>query len=93
VSSGLFRSMTTRWSFSPLDEGGGDGADDGSGLPPSEGVVVDFAIDFEVRDPMHAAAVSVVFDDVARSQIQAFEKRCRQLALQKSYPAAKGARE
>ena len=92
VSSGLFRSMTTRWSFSPLDEAD-EGGDDGSGLPRSEGVVVDFEIDFEVRDPLHAAAVSVVFDDVARSQIQAFEKRCRQLALQKSYPAAKGAKE
>ena len=78
VSSGLFRSMTTTWKFSPLDDD--EDEDPVTGLP-AEGVIVDFEIDFEVKDPMHAAAVSVVFDDVARSQIQAFEKRCRQLAL------------
>lgn len=81
VSSGLFRSMTTTWKFTPLE---GDDLDDDTGLPASDGVVVDFEIDFEVKEPMHAAAVSVVFDDVARSQIQAFEKRCRQLALLKT---------
>ena len=78
VSSGLFRSMTTTWKFSPLDDD--EDEDPVTGLPAA-GVIVDFEIDFEVKDPMHAAAVSVVFDDVARSQIQAFEKRCRQLAL------------
>lgn len=81
VSSGLFRSMTTTWKFTPLE---GDALDDDTGIPASDGVVVDFEIDFEVKEPMHAAAVSVVFDDVARSQIQAFEKRCRQLALLKT---------
>ena len=90
VSSGLFRSMTTTWTFSPLDDDDADGDDALSGLPPSDGVVVDFEIDFEVKDPMHAAAVSVVFDDVARSQIQAFEKRCRQLALENASFHAKG---
>jgi len=81
VSSGLFESMTTTWTFTPLDGEEEDGGD--SEIPSSDGVIVDFEIDFAVRDPMHAAAVGVVFDDVARSQIQAFEKRCRQLALKK----------
>ena len=47
------------------------------GFPASDGVVVDFEIDFEVNDPVHAAAVSVVFKDVASAQISAFEKRVR----------------
>ena len=81
VSSGLFRSMTTTWKFTPLE---GDASEEDTGLPASDGVVVDFEIDFEVKEPMHAAAVSVVFDDVARSQIQAFEARCRSLALLKT---------
>jgi coenzyme Q-binding protein COQ10 len=58
---------TTKGDIAPLDIDGG--------------VIVDFEIDFQVRDPMHAAAVRVVFDDVAKSQIQAFEKRCKHLAL------------
>jgi len=87
VSSGLFRSMTTTWKFSPLDE---DDDDPVAGLPAADGVIVDFEIDFEVKDPMHAAAVSVVFDDVARSQIQAFEKRCRQLALRGGLERGRG---
>ncbi len=85
VSSGLFKSMTTTWRFQNLsdaasEEGEGE-EDDGLGLPASDGVVVDFEIDFEVNDPVHAAAVSVVFKDVASAQISAFEKRVRSLAL------------
>jgi len=86
VSSGLFKSMTTTWTFQTLADAGADVGeeedDDGLGLPPaSDGVVVDFEIDFEVNDPVHAAAVSVVFKDVAAAQISAFEKRVRSLAL------------
>ena len=83
VSSGLFKSMTTTWTFQTLADAGADSEeeDDGLGLPASDGVVVDFEIDFEVNDPVHAAAVSVVFKDVAAAQISAFEKRVRSLAL------------
>ena len=85
VSSGLFKSMTTTWRFQNLSdaasEEGEEEEDDGLGLPASDGVVVDFEIDFEVNDPVHAAAVSVVFKDVASAQISAFEKRVRSLAL------------
>ena len=83
VSSGLFKSMTTTWTFQTLADAGADSEeeDDGLGLPASDGVVVDFEIDFEVNDPVHAAAVSVVFKDVASAQISAFEKRVRSLAL------------
>ena len=84
VSSGLFKSMTTTWRFQNLSDAAseeGEGEDDVLGLPASDGVVVDFEIDFEVNDPVHAAAVSVVFKDVASAQISAFEKRVRSLAL------------
>jgi len=84
VSSGLFKSMTTTWTFQKLSDAGADleeEEDDGLGLPMGDGVVVDFEIDFEVNDPVHAAAVSVVFKDVAAAQISAFEKRVRSLAL------------
>jgi len=84
IASGLFRSMRTTWTFTPLDgEGEGTSANVAASAIPGmdDGVIVDFEIDFEVKDAMHAAAVSVVFDDVAKSQIQAFEKRCKQLAL------------
>jgi coenzyme Q-binding protein COQ10 len=76
--------MTTTWTFQKLSDAGADleeEEDDGLGLPMSDGVVVDFEIDFEVNDPVHAAAVSVVFKDVAAAQISAFEKRVRSLAL------------
>ena len=89
VKSGLFENMTTTWRFTPLDgdededdEGGHAKGDDAKAREVTGGgVIVDFEIDFHVRDPMHAAAVSMVFDDVAKSQINAFEKRCKQLAL------------
>jgi len=84
VSSGLFKSMTTTWTFQKLSDAGADleeEEDDGLGIPMGDGVVVDFEIDFEVNDPVHAAAVSVVFKDVAAAQISAFEKRVRSLAL------------
>ena len=92
VKSGLFENMTTTWRFTPLDGDEGDEDDDVAGghakgddakarEVTDGGVIVDFEIDFQVRDPMHAAAVSMVFDDVANSQINAFEKRCKQLAL------------
>ena len=67
MSSTQTTTTTTKGDIAPLDIDGG--------------VIVDFEIDFQVRDPMHAAAVRVVFDDVAKSQIQAFEKRCKHLAL------------
>ena len=89
VKSGLFENMTTTWRFTPLDgdedeedEDGRAKGDDAKAREVTDGgVIVDFEIDFQVRDPMHAAAVSMVFDDVANSQINAFEKRCKQLAL------------
>ena len=40
---------------------------------------MDFEIAFKVKSSAHAAALSVFFEDVANTQIQAFEKRCRSL--------------
>lgn len=63
VLSGLFRSMTTTWKFSSFDD------DEDEDLVMGlfvEGVIVDFEIDFEVKDFMYVVVVSVVFDDVVR---------------------------
>ena len=46
--------------------------------------VVDFEIQFKVRSSAHAAALSIFFEDVANTQIQAFEKRCRTLMIKNS---------
>ena len=84
----LFEKMRTVWRFRELEEEEED-VDSDSGKEnddaslkenkPVVSTVVDFEIAFKVKSSTHAAALSVFFEDVANTQIQAFEKRCRSL--------------
>lgn len=40
---------------------------------------VEFEIEFSVSNPLVAQAVRVVFDDVSRQQVKAFEARCKKV--------------
>ena len=90
----LFEKMRTVWRFRELEEeeeeeeeeedvdsDSGKENDDASlkENKPVVSTVVDFEIAFKVKSSTHAAALSVFFEDVANTQIQAFEKRCRSL--------------
>ena len=85
----LFEKMRTVWRFRELEEEEEEDVDSDSGKEnddaslkenkPVVSTVVDFEIAFKVKSSTHAAALSVFFEDVANTQIQAFEKRCRSL--------------
>ena len=87
----LFEKMKTVWRFRELEEDEEDEDEDDSDKENEKekkntttrkrnvSTVVDFEIAFKVKSSAHAAALSVFFEDVANTQIQAFEKRCRSL--------------
>jgi coenzyme Q-binding protein COQ10 len=87
----LFEKMKTVWRFRELEEDEEDEDEDDSDEENEKekknattrkrnvSTVVDFEIAFKVKSSAHAAALSVFFEDVANTQIQAFEKRCRSL--------------
>lgn len=86
----LFEKMKTVWRFRELEEDEEDEDEDDSNEENEKekkntkrkrnvSTVVDFEIAFKVKSSAHAAALSVFFEDVANTQIQAFEKRCRSL--------------
>ena len=85
----LFEKMKTVWRFRELEEEEEEDVNDGESRKENEekltrqkknvSTVVDFEIAFKVKSSAHAAALSVFFEDVANTQIQAFEKRCRSL--------------
>ena len=85
----LFEKMKTVWRFRELEEEEEEDVNDVESRKENEekltrqkknvSTVVDFEIAFKVKSSAHAAALSVFFEDVANTQIQAFEKRCRSL--------------
>ena len=84
----LFEKMKTVWRFRELEEDEEDEDEDDSNEENEKAntkrkrnvsTVVDFEIAFKVKSSAHAAALSVFFEDVANTQIQAFEKRCKSL--------------
>ena len=85
----LFEKMKTVWRFRALEEEEEEDVNDVESRKENEekltrqkknvSTVVDFEIAFKVKSSAHAAALSVFFEDVANTQIQAFEKRCRSL--------------
>lgn len=76
----LFEKMKTVWRFRELEEEEEEDVNDvESRKKKNVSTVVDFEIAFKVKSSAHAAALSVFFEDVANTQIQAFEKRCRSL--------------
>ena len=85
----LFEKMKTVWRFRELEEEEEEDVNDVESKKENEekltrqkknvSTVVDFEIAFKVKSSAHAAALSVFFEDVANTQIQAFEKRCRSL--------------
>ena len=85
----LFEKMKTVWRFRELNEEEEEDVNDVESRKENEekltrqkknvSTVVDFEIAFKVKSSAHAAALSVFFEDVANTQIQAFEKRCRSL--------------
>lgn len=76
----LFEKMKTVWRFRELEEEEEEDVNDVENRKKKNvSTVVDFEIAFKVKSSAHAAALSVFFEDVANTQIQAFEKRCRSL--------------
>ena len=75
----LFEKMKTVWRFRELEEEEEEDVNDVENRKKKISTVVDFEIAFKVKSSAHAAALSVFFEDVANTQIQAFEKRCRSL--------------
>ena len=76
----LFEKMKTVWRFRELEEEEEEDVNDVENRKKKNvSTVVDFEIAFKVKNSAHAAALSVFFEDVANTQIQAFEKRCRSL--------------
>ena len=83
----LFEKMKTVWRFRELEEDEDEDDSDEENEKEKKNTtrkrnvstVVDFEIAFKVKSSAHAAALSVFFEDVANTQIQAFEKRCRSL--------------
>ena len=76
----LFEKMKTVWRFRELEEEEEEDVSDVENRKKKNvSTVVDFEIAFKVKSSAHAAALSVFFEDVANTQIQAFEKRCRSL--------------
>ena len=76
----LFEKMKTVWRFRELEEEEDEDVNDVENRKKKNvSTVVDFEIAFRVKSSAHAAALSVFFEDVANTQIQAFEKRCRSL--------------
>ena len=76
----LFEKMKTVWRFRELEEEEEEDVNDVENRKRKNvSTVVDFEIAFKVKSSAHAAALSVFFEDVANTQIQAFEKRCRSL--------------
>ncbi len=72
--------MKTVWRFRELEEEEEEDVNDVENRKKKNvSTVVDFEIAFKVKSSAHAAALSVFFEDVANTQIQAFEKRCRSL--------------
>ncbi|CAM9293443.1 unnamed protein product [Phaeothamnion confervicola] len=65
LDSSLFSKLRSSWRFS---EG-----------PFPRSSRVDFDVEFEVHNPVAAAAVGSFFRDVTLQQVKAFERRCRQL--------------
>eukprot|EP00903_Cladosiphon_okamuranus_P018042 g16603.t1 len=73
VHSRLFSSLDSTWSFRP-------------GNAPNT-TLIDFSVEFEVKNLLAAQAMDVFFDEVALQQVKAFERRCRH--LYGASPAAK----
>eukprot|EP00118_Oscarella_pearsei_P008373 m.42711 g.42711 ORF g.42711 m.42711 type:complete len:185 (+) comp33379_c0_seq3:2379-2933(+) len=65
VASGdkLFKKLITEWNMTPADEK----------------CLVDFKIAFQFRSALHSKLATVFFDEVARTMVAAFEKRCADL--------------
>eukprot|EP00617_Octactis_speculum_P008087 CAMPEP_0185780276 /NCGR_PEP_ID=MMETSP1174-20130828/98597_1 /TAXON_ID=35687 /ORGANISM="Dictyocha speculum, Strain CCMP1381" /LENGTH=453 /DNA_ID=CAMNT_0028469777 /DNA_START=132 /DNA_END=1493 /DNA_ORIENTATION=+ len=63
IDSSVFSKMDSRWTFKESS-------------PHSAATDVEFEIEFEVKNPMIASAVSTFFEDAARQQVQAFKARC-----------------
>lgn len=61
--SGPFRHLENRWTFAPA----------------AQGTLVDFAIAFEIRNPLVHAAVAGAFDLALREMAHAFERRAEAL--------------
>ncbi|CAM9361413.1 unnamed protein product [Scytosiphon promiscuus] len=65
VHSRLFSSLDSTWRFRP-------------GSTPNT-TLIDFSVEFEVKNLLAAQAMDVFFDEVALQQVKAFERRCRYL--------------
>ncbi|CAM9752482.1 unnamed protein product, partial [Laminaria digitata] len=73
IDSRLFSSLDSTWRFRP-----GKAANT---------TLVDFSVEFEVKNLLAAQAMDVFFEEVALQQVKAFERRCRH--LYGASPAAK----
>ena len=62
---GLFQRLVSTWRFKP-------------GRAPDE-TAVEFDLDFKVNSVVHSQVVALVFEEVSRLQIGAFESRCDEL--------------
>ncbi|CAM9197640.1 unnamed protein product [Pylaiella littoralis] len=65
VHSRLFSSLDSTWRFRP------------TGNPNT--TLIDFSVEFEVKNLLAAQAMDVFFEEVALQQVKAFERRCRHL--------------
>ncbi|XP_065839655.1 coenzyme Q-binding protein COQ10 homolog A, mitochondrial-like [Oscarella lobularis] len=65
IASGdkLFKELITEWKMSAVEEK----------------CVVDFNISFQFRSSLHSKVATVFFDEVARTMVGAFERRCADL--------------
>jgi len=73
IKSPTFTTLTSSWQFKEVP-----------GKP--DHTAVDFTVEFGVSNSLLQSAVDVVFNDVTRQQVKAFEARCRKIAVARPTP-------
>jgi coenzyme Q-binding protein COQ10 len=73
VESKLFDSLSSQWRLTPIHN------ETDRESRPAEQCLVDFYVSLTVRDPLIVGTLDQILKQVASRQVEAFEKRCREI--------------
>ncbi|KAJ2552721.1 Coenzyme Q-binding protein coq10a, mitochondrial [Coemansia sp. RSA 1933] len=72
ANGGIFKHMKTVWEFA-------EAADKAGRVCPGKGTLVRFGIEYEFVSILHAQAASLVFEKMAKTNLEAYLGRCKRL--------------